>query len=262
MEKTPNKGYKTLRDLAKILSLFDSYQIEERSVGELSKGLDMFPSKVSRMLGTLESEGFFEKNPGSRKYRLGIKFFELGMIYASNFPYRKVVRPHLEQIAKELNLTASWAILRGDKIIAVDRIQNLNFDMLTQSMGMSNPIHCTAIGKVFLAYLSPSEQERILNSINLVKFTRKTLIDRKLIMKNLANVKERGYATDEEETYEDLNCIAAPIRNDTARVIAAINLMDNKLRTTPEKLFNYADYLKEKALFISRQIGYKGRILG
>jgi DNA-binding IclR family transcriptional regulator len=253
-----SKGYKTLRDLAKILALFNNYQIEERSVSEISRALNMFPSKVSRMLGTLESEGFFEKNPGTGKYRLGINFFELGMIYTANFPYRKLIRPHLEQMAKELNVTTSWAILRGTKIMVIDRVQNSNFDHLIQSMGMNSPIHCTSIGKVLLAYLPEKEQEKFLESIDIKKFTDKTITNRNQIMKELKSVRARGYATDKEETFADLNCIAAPIRDDSARVIAAINLMDNKLRTAPEKLFKFADYLKEKALFISRQIGYKG----
>jgi IclR family transcriptional regulator, KDG regulon repressor len=261
MKTTSNEGYKTLRDLATILSLFNSYQIEDRSVSEISKALDMFPSKISRMLGTLEKEGFFEKNPENGKYRLGIRFFELGMIYTSNFPFRKVIRPHLEQMARELNLTSSWAILGKNKIIVVDRIQNLTIDLVTHIMGVNSPVYCTSVGKILLAYLPKNEQEEILDSVDLNKFTKNTVVDRKLIMENLKLVRENGYATDQEEMFEDLNCIAAPIRNNTGRVIAAINLMDTKTRTNPEKLFNYAAYLKEKALFISRQIGYRSNIL-
>lgn len=253
-------GYKTLKDFAKIASLFNTLQIEERSITEISKTLDMLPSKVSRMIRTLENEGFFEKNSENGKYRLGVRFFELGMAYAFNFPLRKIIRPHLEQIFKELNLTTSWGILRNDKVIVVDRIQNLNIDLLTHRIGLNLPIHTTSIGKVLLAYLPEKEQDRILKSTNLVKFTNATIIDRKLIKEHLKLIQERGYATDEGETHEDLNCLAAPIRNGNGEVIAAINLMDEKTRTSAEKLFNFADYLKEKALFISRQLGYRNNL--
>jgi DNA-binding IclR family transcriptional regulator len=101
------------------------------------------------------------------------------------------------------------------------------------------------------------EQERILKSSHLLKFTNATIVDQKLIKKHLKLTRERGYSTDEEETHEDLNCMAAPIRNGNGEVIAAINLMDEKERTTAEKLFGFADYLKEKALFVSRQLGYR-----
>jgi DNA-binding IclR family transcriptional regulator len=255
--KTPsNQGYKTLKDLAKIVSLFNSFQVEERSVTEISKALGMLPSKVSRMVRTLEAEGFFERNSETGKYRLGIGFFELGMVYIFNFPLRKILRPHIEQMAKELNLTASWAILNNSKVIVVDRVQNLHIDLLTYRIGLNLPIHSTSLGKVLLAYLPEEEQNRILRSVNLTKFTSKNIVDEKLIRKNLRLIRERGYSTDEGETHEDLNCIAAPIRNGNSEVIAAINLMDEKSRRTAEDLFKLADYLKGRALFISRQLGY------
>jgi IclR family KDG regulon transcriptional repressor len=252
----PKQGYKTLKDLVKITTLFNTLQIEERSVTEISKAVGMLPSKVSRMIRTLENEGFFERNSENGKYRLGVQFFELGMAYVFNFPLRKVLRPHLEQIFKELNLTTSWGILRNDKVIVVDRIQNLNIDLLAHRIGLNLPIHSTSIGKVLLAYLSEEEQDRILKTNKLIKFTHATIIDQKLIKKHLKLIRERGYSTDEGETHKDLNCMAAPIRNGNGEVIAAINLMDEKSRTSAEKLFQFVDYLKEKALFISRQLGY------
>jgi DNA-binding IclR family transcriptional regulator len=179
------------------------------------------------------------------------------MAYVFNFPLRKLLRPHLEQIFKDLNLTTSWGILRNDKVVVVDRIQNLNIDLLTHRLGLNLPIHSTSIGKVLLAYLPEKEQDRILKSTNLIKFTNGTIVDQKLIKKHLKLILERGYSTDEGETHEDLNCMAAPIRNGKGEVVAAINLMDEKSRTNAEKLFQLADSLKERALFISRQLGYR-----
>lgn len=220
----------------------------------------MLPSKISRMIRTLENEGFFEKNLENGKYRLGVQFFELGMAYVFNLPLRKILRPHLEQIFKELNLTTSWGMLKNEKVIVVDRIQNLNIDILAHRVGLNIPVHSTSIGKVLLACLPEKEQDRILKSTNLVKFTKATITDQKLIKDHLKLVLERGYSTDEQETHEDLNCMAAPIRNGNGEVIAAINLMDEKKRTSAKKLVGFADYLKEKVLFISRQLGYRNNL--
>ncbi len=256
MELNNKQKYKTLKDLAKILSLFNNSQADEISVSNISKALEMFPSKVSRMLRTLESEGFFEKNLETGKYRLGIEFFVLGILYISHLPLRKIIHPHIEQIAKELNLTASWGILKDSEVIIVDRIQNLTIDLVSHHIGLNLPIHTTAVGKVLLAYLSEEEQGRILQSIDLIKFTDATIVDRRLIKENLELIKERGYSTDEGETHKNLNCIGAPIKNGAGDVIAAVSLMDEKSRTSAEKLFQFSDQLKEKALFISRQLGY------
>jgi len=248
--------YKTLKDLTRIILLFNTFQFEERSVTEISKNLNMLPSKVSRMLGTIEKEGFVEKNPETKKYRLGIRFFELGMVYAFHLPLRRIIRPHIEQMAKELNLTVGWAILRNNRVIVVDRIQNMNIDMLAQRIGLNLPIHTTAIGKLLLAYLPEEDQDKVLESIELVKLTDATVVDKELIKENLKVIKERGYSTDERETHKDLNGIAAPIKNATGDVVAAIHLMGEDSRISAQEFFQFASFLKEKALFISRQLGY------
>jgi DNA-binding IclR family transcriptional regulator len=248
--------YKTLKDLTKIISLFNTFQFEERGVTEISKTLNMLPSKVSRMLGTIEKEGFFEKNPETKKYRLGIRFFELGVVYAFHLPLRRIIRPHIEQMSKELNLIVGWAILRNDRVIVVDRIQNMNIDLLAQRIGLNLPIHSTAIGKLLLAYLPEEEQDKILESIDLIKFTKATVIDKKLIKEHLKVIKEKGYSRDERETHDDLNGLAAPIKNTNGDVIAAIHLMSENSKKSAQEFFQLASLLKEKALFISRQLGF------
>ena len=250
------QGYKTVKDFMRIVSLFNDFKVEALSITEISKALNMDLSKVSRMLGTLNGEGFFERDPNDGKYRLGAEFFTLGMIYFSNIALRKIIRPHIEQVAKELNLTSNWAILRNCRVIVMDRIQNLNIDLISHRIGLNLPIYSSSLGKVLLAYLPEDEQDRILQSVELKPFTPKTVVDPKLIKENLKLVVQSGCATDEGETHEHLNCIAAPIRNNKGEVIAAINITGETSRILAEQFFEYTDYLKEKALFISRQLGF------
>jgi len=132
----------------------------------------------------------------------------------------------------------------------------MNIDLLTHRIGLNLPVHSTSIGKILLAYLPEQEQDRILGSCDLVKFTEATCVDKQLIKRHLAIVRTRGYSTDEGETHEDLNCVAAPIRNNHGDVVAAFNITDDKSRTSREKLLKLAPYLQEKALFVSRQLGY------
>ena len=249
--------YKTLKDLVKILSLFNNLDTEELSVTEISKALGMSTSKVSRMLATLEREGIFEKREKAGKYRIGIFFFEMGVVYAYHFPLRKIIRPHLEQMAGETKLTVSWAILRKNRVVVLDRIKNLPIDLLAYRVGLNLPIYSTSVGKILLAYLPEKEQDQILDSIVLTKLTDATLVKPKTIKERLKMYRETGFAVDEEETYEKINCIAVPIKDSCGRVIAAVSLMDEKSRTSREKLFSKVGYLKEKALFISRQLGFK-----
>jgi len=252
--------YNTVHDILNVLKFFNSFDVEEKSVSEISKGLKITPSKTSRIMQSLEGQGFFEKNVVTGKYRLGMGFFELGMVYAFNFPLRKIIRPHIEQMAKELGLTASWAILKNTKVVVIDRVQNLSIDLFTYRLGLNIPVHSSSIGKVLLAHLPDEEQDKILRSVRMTRFTDATIVEPDVLKESLKTIRERGYATDEGETYKDINCIATPIRDSAGEVIAAINLMDENSRNTSEKIFQFVEYLKEKALFISRQFGYKSDV--
>jgi IclR family KDG regulon transcriptional repressor len=252
------QAYKTLQDFLKILLLFKDTNAESLGVSEISKALRMSPSKASRMLATLEREGAFEKRENNGKYRLGILFLELGLAFVSHFDLHKIIRPHLEQMAKERNITASFSIRRNERVITIDRIQNLNIDlMMAHRIGFNVPVHSTSPGKILLAYLPDEQQDEILRKVDFKKFTSQTITDPRLFKENLKLVRERGYAADQRETHEDLNCISAPVRNSDGQVVCALNLMGERSRMNEEELFQCIDYLKGKALFISRQLGYR-----
>lgn len=250
--------YETLKDFVRILAVFNSTSVEDKSVAELARAARMDSSKVSRMLRTMEEEGFFERNPETGKYRLGISFFELGLVAAISLPMRKIMRPHIEQMAKENHLTASWGILNCAKLIVADRVQNLNIDLLAYRLGLNLPLHCTSLGKILLAYETDERVEQILSAVPLERFTSKTLVDLQEIREDLKRCKERGFSVDDGETHEDLQCIGAGVWDRTGKVVAAINLTGDRQPPDPNRVLKLAGYLKEKALFISRQLGYEG----
>ena len=163
-ENVGKQQYKTLKDFIKLLNHFNNFEVDEAGVNETANAVGMTPSKVSRMLNSLTEEGFFEKNLSSGKYRLGISFFQIGLVYIFNSPLRKIFRPHVEVMAKDTNMIASWAMLHKSNVIVIDRIQNLNIDLITSRFGMNLPLHTTSLGKVLLAYLSEEKQNDILES--------------------------------------------------------------------------------------------------
>ena len=169
-----NLRYKTLTDLSRILSLFETREIEERSVSDISKSLKMLPSKVSRMLKTLEIEGFVEKNRHTGKFRIGARFLQLGLLYVLNHPLRRIILPHLEKVAKDLGLVAAWGIFKNGRTIVVDRFRLDNRPMI-YLLGSEVSLHSSSYGKLFLAYLPEEEQRRILKSLVLVKLAPATI---------------------------------------------------------------------------------------
>jgi DNA-binding IclR family transcriptional regulator len=257
IDKADNLRYKTIKDLGKIVSLFEDREKEERSVTDISKSLQMLPSKVSRLLKTLESEGFFERSPDTGKYRIGPRFLQLGLLYVFSHPLRRIILPHLEHMAQELSLSTGWSIFKNDQIIIVDRFTSGKRPFVSR-VGLNVPLHSSSYGKLFLAHLSGQEQKRLLNSLTFDKRTAATISDPARMRKEMKLVKENGYALDQGETAADMTGIAAPIFNSGGNVVAALSVFAQKVRFTPDVLRQTIQYLTARARFISRQIGYEG----
>lgn len=204
-------GYKTLKDLARILSLFSATGAESMGVFEISKSLQIIPSKISRMLGTLEAEGFFEKNPSTGKYGLGGRFLELGTQYVYNLPLRQIIHPHLVQITTELKHSSNFAVFKNARIIVVDRVQATGGGISHQANVPNLPLHASSHGKIFLAYLSEDEQDNILATIDMIKLTDSTITDPLLLREELKKVRQKGYALDAEEMITGVIGIAVPV---------------------------------------------------
>jgi IclR family transcriptional regulator, KDG regulon repressor len=231
--------YKTLQDLSRILTLFEVQDIEERSVSDIAKSLQLLPSKASRMLRTLESERLLERSSRTGRYRIGARFLQIGLLYALNHPLRRVILPHLEQTAKDLGLLSAWGIFGNGRAIIIDRVRFKNGPPV-HLLGSDVPLHSSSYGKLFLAYLPVGEREKLLRSIAFVKLTPATI----------------ETAIDDGETREGLVGMAAPVFGENGRLAAALTVSGRKSEFSKDRLTETA-YLKEKALFISRQIGYK-----
>jgi IclR family KDG regulon transcriptional repressor len=252
---TDNLRYKTIKDLGKIVSLFGKHGGEEQSVTDISRSLQMLPSKVSRLLKTLESEGFFERSQHTGKYRIGPRFLQLGLLYVFNHPLRMIMLPHLEHMVQELSLSTGWGIFRNDQIIVVDRF-NFGKRSFVSRVGSNVPLHSSSYGKLFLAYLSSQEQRRLLNSLTFTRLTPDTISDPIKMREEIKQARKNGYALDQGETAADMTSVAAPIFNSDGAVVAALSVSAEKPRFTPDILQQTIKYLTERARFISRQIGY------
>jgi IclR family transcriptional regulator, KDG regulon repressor len=247
--------YRAFQDLGKILSFFENVEGEEKSISEIAKAVGMLQSKISRMLRTLEGEELVERNPDTGKYGLGARLLQLGLLYVANYPLRQIILPHLEQVARDLNVLVGWGSFKNDRVVVVDRL-SLDKNAPAHLFGSNMPLHSSSYGKLFLAYLPENERERILKSLKLVRFTKATITDLKKMRKELETVRDRGYALDDGETREDLAGLAAPILNSGGNVVAALTVSVKKSQATTSSIAELASYLTGKASFISRQLGY------
>jgi len=246
--------YGTLADFSRLLALFETPDTYELAVNEIARLLAMHPSKISRMLQTLAAEGLMERDCRTGRYRVGMRLLFLGLNCLQSHPLRRIVLPHLEEIARELGLFVSWAVFSQYKVLVIDRFQVEKLPPI-RLFGVDLPLHCTAYGKLFVAFLPLSEQEQLLRGLELTRFTDKTVANLEDLKSELAKIKSQGYALDEGESCEELLTIAVPIFDSLSNVAAAITAAGIPGKD-PISLERTLPYLLEKSLFISRQLGF------
>ena len=130
---------------------------------------------------------------------------------------------------------------------------------IASQVGMRLPAHCTGVGKVLMAYLPEDERRELISKKGLPRFTRNTLTDPLALERELARIRERGFAIDNEEIMDSLRCVAAPIRNQTGEVISAISLSGPVSRLAGEKFETAIRLVTETADEISAHLGFRDK---
>jgi DNA-binding IclR family transcriptional regulator len=175
-----------------------------------------------RLLSTLEQSGFLAKDHGA--YQLGIKCFVLGNIVAGGLDLRDTAHPHLMALRDATRETTQIAILDHWQVVYLERVLSpLPVGVMRLGAGAILPAYCTGLGKTLLAFMPEAEVAAWAATQKFPPMTPKTITTAKRLLKELSLIRERGYGLDEEEREKGVCCIAAPIRNHTGDVVAAIS---------------------------------------
>ena len=207
----------------KVLELF-TVEAPSLSLTEIVQALNFSKSTAFRVVSTLVASDYIERDPSTQRYRPSLKVLQLGFTAINNLGMRQMARPYLERLAQEVNETVSLSVLRDMDIIYVDRVRNRAIVGVLLGVGSHLSAHCTALGKVLLADLPPDELMSRLARTELTSYTSRTIVNRESFLRELASVRKRGYAIDDEELVYGLRAVAAPIRDASQKAIAAINV--------------------------------------
>ncbi len=177
-----------------------------------------------RVVKTLEGTGYLEREPPDATYRPGLKALTLGFTALTGLDLREIARPHLVRLAQRTDLTTSLSVLHHLEVIYIDRARNRRIVNMMLGPGARVPAHCTSMGKVLLAGLDQHELETRLNGARLESCTARTMVRKKLLERELAKIREKGYATNDGELVIGLRAVAAPILDAKGATRAAINV--------------------------------------
>ncbi|MFZ7102145.1 MAG: IclR family transcriptional regulator [Peptococcaceae bacterium] len=209
---------------------------------------------------TLEKRGMIRKgNTGG--FSLGFKLCELGNAALENMDFVKEARPIMEKLAHAIGFTCHLGILEGDFGVYLEKVQPPSPVKLNSWRGKTIPLHCTSIGKILLASKPVKEILEILERIQLMKKTPQTKTEIELILKELLQIKQDGYAADIEENEENVVCFAAPIFDYSGKVIAGISVSGLSTWINQDNKEEIIAALKNATQSISRQFGYEAQNL-
>ncbi len=238
-----------------VLESFDG-STPELGVTALSGRLKLAKSTVYRLLFTLASRGYVYQNPATGKYRLGLKAFEVGSLAVSQLTVRDAALPSLERLRDVTKETVHLGVRDGDAVIYIDKIETPHAMRMYSRTGRRAPLHCTALGKALLAFVPPAESARLLRR-GLRRYTPNTLTDLEVLGKELATIREKGYALDDEEFEEGLKCVAAPLWDYTGAVVASAGIAGPHIRITSDRLPDLIAVVREVTGEISARLGYR-----
>jgi DNA-binding IclR family transcriptional regulator len=224
-----------LRAIARALDVLDCFTDEtpELNLKDISDAVQLPESSLFRILLTLEGKGYLIQNPNGA-YCLPPKLL-FGKVYERAERLRMILRPFLQQLVGRFDETASLAYLYGDRIQALDTVESFHEFRMTNKPGRVLPPHCSSLGKSIAAFQEPAVINRILESYGLYRRTENTMTERQAVLAEFAEIRERGYAVDREESVVGGVCIGAAIGTDGGHVVSALSVSTPLVRMTPER---------------------------
>jgi IclR family KDG regulon transcriptional repressor len=228
-----------LASLEKSLKLIDTLSKNPRfmSLSQLSEALNYPKSTVHHMLSTLLSHEYVSQDPETKKYSLGFKFLSIGRVILDNIDVRRTARRHLLELHEQCKEAIHLAILRDGKVIYIDKIDTQGMVSLATYIGYRTDPHAAAGGKILISELSRKQIIDIYQERPLKTYGKNTITSIPRLFEELEKIKKQGYAIDDEEYYEGIRCVAAPIRAGW-KVVAAVSITGAIFTMTMERIHN------------------------
>lgn len=246
----------SIQVIARMMNLLDALSRHASPVNlkQLATETSLHPSTAHRILGVMVENRLVDRiEPGT--YRLGIRLLELGNLVKSRISVRQEALPYMQQLHQELGETVNLSVRHDDEVVYIERTApGTSMMRVVQIVGARAPLHITAVGKIFLSLEATEQVVAYATRSGLPRFTEHTLADLDSLQRELDQVRERGYAYDDEEAEKGVSCIGAGIFNDEGRLVAGLSVSAPSDRLKRD----WAPQVRQAADRISRAIGFRG----
>ncbi|OPL09352.1 MAG: hypothetical protein AVO33_00600 [delta proteobacterium ML8_F1] len=254
-EKTSNGsgGIRSIERALKVLTCFD-WQNQTLSTTEIAKKIGLAKSTTSRILSTLENEGFLFRDETTSQYQLGHQIYYLGMLAQKDFDIREVSHPIMKAIRDKTQETVSLYLLENYQRICVAQVESERSIKQSSVIGESLPIWLGASGKSMLAFLEGEAWKQAAKEVK--PLTPKTIVKESELFKELSTIKDRYFAVSEGERYDEVSCVSAPIFGRDHKVVGSLSISSPYYRF-PKDTRDYSRLVIEGAREISEKMGHR-----
>ena len=246
-----------LSSVANAIRLIQAFSEHEYEMGisALAARLRLAKSTVHRLASTLVEYDMLEQNRETGKYRLGLALFELGTLVRRKMDVASESREQMHALVESTGETAQLGVLDHVSVLYIRIFESRQAVRMSSSVGSRAPAHCTSVGKALLAY-QPVELVRQFADRGLKRYTANTITAPGAFFQELASVRAKGHAVDDEEFEVGLRTLAAPIRDHSGEVTAAVSVAAPVQRMSKKSLQTTVPIVVAAADAISRRLGY------
>jgi IclR family transcriptional regulator, acetate operon repressor len=254
---------RTMRDTSvqsvhRAISILQVLALGPAGVTDIATELGVHKSTVFRLLATLEARGLVEQHSERGRYRLGYGVVQLAAGATRMDDLSLLSRPVCRQLAETVRETVNVNVHDGRAVISIAQVLGSPAITSVNWVGQRTSMHATSAGKVFMAHMEPEQLDAVLAE-GLEPFTPHTVVDPAELKKQLAIVRERGYAATMDEQEIGLAAVGAPVRTLDGHVIAAVTATGPTFRINEETLPDIAEHVLAAAAEISQRHGYPRR---
>ncbi|MET9535294.1 MULTISPECIES: IclR family transcriptional regulator [unclassified Streptomyces] len=219
-------------------------------LGQVSESLGVHKSTALRLLRTLHEHGLVYRQQDQR-YRLGTRLFALAQEAVENLDVREIAHPHLARLNEECGHTVHLAVYEENEVLYIDKVESRYPVRMYSRIGRPVAITVAAVAKLLLADLPEPERRTVAERLDYPTYTARSTPNAGAFLKELATVREQGWATDLGGHEESINCVGAPIRGVDGRVVAAMSMSAPNVVVTAEELLTLLPLVRRTADAIS-----------
>lgn len=247
-----------VQSLGRAFSILEEVARHREGIGlaELSKLVGLHNSTTFHLAKTLVSLGYLRQETNKR-YRVGRPLFALAASALDEIEMVNVATPVLEDLSRETSESSHFAVRMGDAVVVIARTSGPGAFQLTDRVGVVRPAHCTALGKIILASLSPEQLKRFIDRAELKPSTPKSITDAGVLTREIAEVQRTGVAFDDGEFNPEVRCVAVPVTDFTGKVIGALGISGPIWRLSNQSLHASAQVVQAAANRLSAEFGAK-----